>query len=103
MDNLKKLFNSLQTDSRSILFTEERINHKLLKKKLNKLTYEKDEEIVNLFNENTEVFEEKKLNPIKTPFVEKKDEIDRCTLYSLDGSYQLLHADRELGVFRDPR
>ena len=67
------------------------------------MTYEKDEEVVNLFNENTEVFEGKKLNPIKTPFVEKKDEIDRCTLYSLDGSYQLLHADRELGVFRDPR
>ena len=31
MNNLRKLFNSRQTDPRSILFAEERINDKLLK------------------------------------------------------------------------
>ena len=31
--------------------------------------------------------------PIKTPFVEKKDEVDRSTLYSFDGPFQFLQAD----------
>ena len=35
----------------------------------------------------------KKSIPIKTTFVEKKDDIDRSTLYSCDGPLQLLHAD----------
>ena len=30
---------------------------------------------------------------MKTTFVEKKDDIDRSTLYSFDGPFQLLHAD----------
>ena len=59
-------------------------------KKLNRLTYEKDKKKLNIFNENTEeVFEEEKLIPIKTPFVEKKD--DRSTLCSFDGLFQVLH------------
>ena len=33
MNELKKLFKSLQTDAKSVLFTEENINNKLLKKK----------------------------------------------------------------------
>ena len=70
MNNLKKLFNSLQTDPGSILFMEERINDMLLKK-LNKMTYEKD--LSNLFNENNEeVFEEKKPIPAKIPLDKKK-------------------------------
>ena len=61
-------------------------------KKLNKLTYKKDKKKLNIFNENTEeVFEEEKLIPIKTPFVEKKD--DRSTLCSFDGLFQVLHRD----------
>lgn len=71
MNNLKKLFNSLQTDPGSILFMEERINDMLLKK-LNKMTYEKDL-LSNLFNENNEeVFEEKKPIPTKIPLDKKK-------------------------------
>ena len=31
--------------------------------------------------------------PIKTPFVEKKDEVDRSNLYSFDGPFQFLQAD----------
>ena len=34
MNELKKLFKSLQTDAKSVLFTEENINNKLLKKKI---------------------------------------------------------------------
>ena len=32
MDNLKKIFNSLQIDKKSVLFTEEKLNDKLLKR-----------------------------------------------------------------------
>ena len=49
MGKLEKLFNSLQTDSKSVLFTEEKLNDKLLKR-LKKSTYKKDKEFVNDFN-----------------------------------------------------
>ena len=58
--NFKKIFDSLQSNPRNILFTEEKINDKLFKK-LNRLTYEKDKKFVNFFNKNTVGFEEKKL------------------------------------------
>lgn len=46
----KKLFNALQTDSKRVLFTEENINEKVLKR-LKKSTYINDNEFVNLFND----------------------------------------------------
>ena len=36
---------------------------------------------------------EKYTIPTKTLFVEKRGDIDRSTLYSFDGPFQLLHAD----------
>ena len=51
--------------------------------------YKKDKEIINLLDD------EKKPIPIKTNFVEKKDDIYRSTLYSFDGPFQLLHVDME--------
>ena len=47
MIELKKLFKKLQTDAKSVLFTEETINDKILKK-LKKSRYNKDIESVNL-------------------------------------------------------
>ena len=35
MENVKKLFNKLQIDSKSILFTQEQFNEKLLKNYIN--------------------------------------------------------------------
>ena len=49
MEKIKKLFNKLQTDSKSILFTQEQLNEKVLKR-LQKSKYEKDKEFVNIFN-----------------------------------------------------
>ena len=46
MDELKKLFKSLQTDAKSVLFTEENINDKMFRK-IKKLKYEKDIEFLN--------------------------------------------------------
>ena len=41
MNEFKKLFKSLQTDAKRVLFTEENKNNKLLKK-IKKSKYEKD-------------------------------------------------------------
>ena len=49
MDELKKLFNTLQIDSKSVLFVQDQINDKLLKK-LKKSKNKKDKEFVNSFN-----------------------------------------------------
>ena len=89
MTELKKLFKKLQTDAKSMLFSEEIINDKVLKK-LKKSKYNKDIEFVNLFKSNIDFSDdEKKSILLKTAFVEKKDDIDRSTLYSFDGSFQL--------------
>ena len=91
--NLKELFRNLQTDSKSVLFTQEKIDDELLKK-LIKSMYKKDTEFVNLFNSNVDFLDnEKKPIQIKTIFAKKEDDIDITTLYSFDGPFQLLHLD----------
>ena len=97
MDKLKKLFNSLKIDSKSELFTEEKLNDKLLKR-LKKSIYKKDKEFVKDFNllENKEdLFKQKDgySIPIKAEFIEKSDDIDRSILFSLQAPFDLLHAD----------
>ena len=44
MEKLKKLFNKLQLDSKSVVFVQEQLNDKLLKK-LKNSKYEKDKRI----------------------------------------------------------
>ena len=80
---------------------EEKIGKKTFKsfKKTKKSTYDGYKQFVNLFNlvENGNI----KQTPtssidkisIKTSFVEKSNDVDRSTLYSFDGPFQLLHAD----------
>ena len=88
----KTLFNNLKIDPSSVLFSEERIDNQLLKK-LKKLKYLKDAELLKLINlaDNNNFLDDDN-TPIRTDYVEKR-EIDRSTLYSLDGLFQLLHAD----------
>ena len=93
MTELKKFFGQLQMDAKSVLFTEETINKKVLKK-LKKSSYVRDKDFVNLFENNVDFLDDEKVSiPIKTIFVEKKDDIDKSTLYIFDGQFQLLHAD----------
>ena len=93
LNESKKLFKILQADVKSFLFTKENTNDKLLKK-IKKLKCEKDIEFFKLFDRNVHFLEDEKSTiPIKIIFVEKKDDIDRSTLYSFDGPFQLLHAD----------
>ena len=65
MNELKKLFNRLQVDSKSVLFVQDQINDKLLKK-LKKSKYKKDKEFVNSFN----LLVDKKLILIKKMMVD---------------------------------
>ena len=73
LSKLKTLFRNLQTNAKSILFTEEKANEKLLKR-LPKSKYDKNIGFVNLFNGNVNIKDnEKKSTPIKMTFVEKKN------------------------------
>ena len=78
-----------------MLVIDEQMNDKLLKE-LRKSKYNKDKKFVDLFAVNADKFvenNEKEIVPIKVSFLEKRDDIDRSTFYSFDGTFQLLHAD----------
>ena len=74
------------------MFSEPRIDQRLLKK-LKKSRYSKDSQLLKLIllADNRDFLDDDK-TPTRADYVEKK-EIDRSTLYSFDGSFQLLHAD----------
>ena len=110
MDELEKLFNSPQVDSKSVLFVQDQINDKLLKK-LKKSKYKKDKEFVNSFNylvDKKTDFNKKDDGrysiPINAEYVQKSDDISRSTLYSVQAPFDLLHGDvgylRLLGFLR---
>ena len=86
-------------DRKSVVFVQEQLNDKLLKK-LKNSKYEKDKEFVNSFN----FLEDKKADfnkkddgrytiPIKAEYVQKNDDIDRSTLFSIQAPFDLLHTD----------
>ena len=83
----KRIFSSLKTDPNSVLLSEEQIDKRLLKKS-KKSKYKKGHSIIKIYTFSW--------TPTKTPtrvdFVEKR-EIDRPTLYSFNGPFQLVHAD----------
>ena len=88
----RTIFNNLKTAPNSVLFSEPRIDQRLLKK-LKKLRYSKDSQLLKviLLADNRDFLDDDK-TPARADYVEKK-EIDRSTLYSFDGPLQLLHAD----------
>ena len=99
MDKVKQFFNKLQVASKSIVFIQEQLNDKLLKK-LKNSKYKKDKEFVNRFNS----LEDRKTDfnnnkndvysvPIKAEYVQKGDDIDHSTLYNIHASIDILHAD----------
>ena len=86
----RSILSSLKTDPNSVLFSEEQIDKRLLKK-LKKSKYEKDALSLNLILLADNNLENKDKIPTRVDFVER--EIDRSTLYSFDGPFQLVHAD----------
>ena len=88
----KNEFNKLKVDPSSVTFAKEILDKKLLAK-LKKSKYAADRnffKIVNLLDNNNVVFDSDRVN--RTDYVEKT-EIDRSTLYSFSGPFELLHAD----------
>ena len=86
----RTIFNNLKTDPNNVLFSEERIDQRLLKK-LKKSRYSKDSQLLKLIllADNRDFLDDDK-TPTRADYVEKI-EIDRSNLYSFDGPFQLLH------------
>ena len=78
----RTIFNSLETDPNSALSSQEKIDNRLLKK-LKKLKYLKDSQMLKLINlaDNKDFLDDDKVTT-RTYYVEKR-EIDRSILYSL--------------------
>ena len=91
---IQNLFTALQNDSKSVFYANPTITKKLLKK-LEKKPYQKDR----VFNEIYQKLDDKDFNktvdriPLRTPFFEKKGDIDRSTLYSVGKPFKKIHAD----------
>ena len=97
MDKLKRtknLYKSLQKDSQSVFFGSEEIKNTHIKK-ARRSNYAKDKFFLTLYANisEKEKFQAEPIIPSHIPFVEKKSEIDRSTLYSFGGPFELLHAD----------
>ena len=90
LQKAKNIFTSLKTDPNCVLFSEEKIDSRLLKK-LNKSKYTTDSLLLKLFClDDNKLHDEEKL-PTRVDHVEKR-EIDRSTLYSFGGTFRLIHA-----------
>ena len=97
MDKLKRtknLYKALQKDSQSVFFGSEEIKNTHIKKARSS-NYAKDNFFLTLYANisEKEKFQAEPIIPSHIPFVEKKSEIDRSTLYSFGGPFELLHAD----------
>ena len=92
LQKAKILFKKLKTDPASVIFSEELLDNRLLKK-LKKSRYEVDKQLLKLINlADSKTFLGDDKAPTRADYAEKR-EIERSTLYSFDGPFQLLHAD----------
>ena len=93
---IKNLFKKLVNDQKSVFFSADKINQTLLNKG-RKSIYEKDKVFYNLLKkiDDKDVIydKEEKRMPFYTPFTPQRKDIDRSTLFSLNGPIQFFHAD----------
>ena len=93
---MKNLFRKLINDENSVFFSSDKINKTLLNKGKKSL-YEKDKVFYSLFKkiENKNIIYDENENrvPFYTPFTPQKKNIDRSTLYTVNGPLQFFHAD----------
>ena len=93
---IKNLFKKLVNDQKSVFFSADKINQTLLNKG-RKSIYEKDKVFYNLLKkiDDKDVIydKEEKRIPFYTPFTPQRKDIDRSTLFSLNGPIQFFHAD----------
>ena len=86
------LLKHLTKDEKSVFYAIDVINQNIINK-ARKSVYLKDRVFVNIFkNLKDKKFELYKA-PLTTPFVEEKSNVDRSTLYSFKGPFELFHAD----------
>ena len=86
----KKLKAYLKTDAHSVLFSDEKIDNRLIKK-LRKSKYAKDSLLLKLIRLVEQSTDDEEKIPTRVDYV-KKTEIDLSTLYSFDGPFQFIHA-----------
>ena len=93
---IKNLYNALTNDANSIFYATFQITKNLIIKAKSSI-YEKDKVFFNMFNnldkENKKIESLLQKPPLTTQFIEKRSDIDCSTLYSFDGSFQLLQTD----------
>ena len=77
----KNLYEALQKDNESVLFANEKITSRLLKK-VRKSSYEKVKVFLKLYNslDGVNIEKEENIIPAHVPFVEKKSDVDRSTM-----------------------
>ena len=93
---LKNLYKRLVENENSVIFAADKINTRLLNK-IKKSSYDKDQVFYRLFkkiqNKDNDDDDEVQI-PFYTSFVEQKKDIDRSSaLYTINGPFQLCHAD----------
>ena len=90
---MQNLFQHLQNDQKSVFYTTTRLNKSILKK-AKKAVCDKDKVFVNLYEqlEDKDFYKNGNLSPV-TPFVDKRTNIDRSTLYSFSKPFEALQAD----------
>ena len=87
------MLRNLQKDPRSTFYSLGNLSRSILNK-AKKSTYDKEKVFVNLCNqlEDKNFYQNNNLT-LFTPFVNKRSNIDRSTLYSFSKHFELLHAD----------
>ena len=91
IEKARNIFTNLKTDPNSVLFSEEKIDERLFKK-LKKTEYIKDSFFLKLILLADNRLKDEEKIPTRADFI-KKREIDRSTLYSFDGAFQMVHAN----------
>ena len=93
-NRIQNLFRNLQKDPKTIFHSVSNLSRTLLNK-ARKSTYTRDNVFVNLYNqlEDKNFYQKSNNLPLVTPFVNKRSNVDRSTLYSISKPSELLHAD----------
>ena len=89
----RNLYKALSNDWKSVFYATNKITKTLVKKARNSL-YKKDNVFLNIFNKSEKkFFVEPETLPLSTPFVKKRQNTIRTTLYGFSGPFQALQAD----------
>ena len=95
MSKVENLFNALREDEESVFYTADQITKNLINR-AKKSHYPKDNVFVNIYNEDKNLKQEvvsSSYLPLTTPFILRKGNVDRSTLYSFKGPFEALQAD----------